>query len=708
MKTNCTKIILFSIIFFLFSLGGGFAQRIISPVSGTWSNKQCLILNTGDGSECYYSYSGTDPLTSGFAYDGPILIDAVGDVTLRVVSLNGDKKEELSVSFTVQESSGSFAENSQERDFLEKVNGNPVLVYTPGASIQIPEKLLYALGDGGKPFMNGTTLSLAIGNRLSRYLPCTVSDGTKRWRFVIFVSGGDAGILAKKNVPFELNGWNEFVWKGEKLIYCIDDGLWSADTSPKYLDRSKIHIIRWQNVAYEKGNPIQSFALPAMPKIDVRSDAKNKGPVTFSIRGDSRYRMEILSSGASGDVLENIGLFSQAVFDTFEGDAISGKATFAFYCDGVYQGVLSAEYNIDNQPPLMPEFISSANTYFARSSVDLRIASEIGAEIFYAISEPVEVDDSNMEDHDALDAIETGTYRVYGGIPIQLKSGTNKAHFYKVRSYATDGAGNTSAVSEYRVVIDEFNYYLDENASALGADGSKRHPFNSFTKALQVINKNRFTRFYVAGTVELPISETVITSNCEFVSQKEARFVIPPTGSLTLQTASLSAKNCVFEKEGTDSTVTANGRMFKLENAAISFDGCEIVGVFGENGTAFNATSSVLDFVRTGLTVQSEGYACGVSSADSKVTGKDSQFTAVAQTAVNFSVQGGLFELRSSTCKVVSHLGRIAELSSTNARITGTNYTGEFENKVSSIVPIWKDDKTLILEYTGNTAVGFN
>ena len=699
---------IFCILFFSLLTAATFAQRIISPAPGTWSNKQCLNLNTSDGSECYYSYSGTDPLTSGFAYDGPILIDATGDVTVRVVCMSGDTKEELNVSFTVQETTGDFAENSPEKKFLENLNDNPVLIYNPGASIQIPEKLLYALGDGGKPFLNGAPLSLALGNRLSRYLPCTVSDGTKRWRFVIFVSGGEAGILAKKNVPFEISGWNEFNWKGEKLIYSIDDGLWSADSTPKYLDRSKPHIIRWQSVAYEKGNPIQTFALPAMPKIDVRSSAKNKGPVTFSIRGDSRYRMEILSSGASGDVLENIGLFTQATFDTFAGDAINGKAAFAFYCDGVYQGVLYAEYNIDNQPPLMPEFISTANTYFARSEVDLRIASEIGAEIFYAISDPVEVDDSNMEDHAALDGIETGTYRVYGNIPIHLKSGTDKAYFYKVRSYATDGAGNTSAVSEYRVVVDEFNYYLDESASALGADGSKKHPFNSFAKILQVINKNRFTRVYVTGTIDVPISETVISSNCEFVSLKDARFVVPPTGSITLQTASLSAKNCVFEKEGTDATVMANSRFFKLENAAISFDSCEIVGVFGENGTAFNAVSSVLDFVRTGLTVQSEEYACGVSSADSKVTGKDSRFVAIAQTAVNFSVQGGLFELRSSECKVVSHLGRVAELSSTNARITGSNYMGEFDNKVSSVLPIWKDEKTLMLEYTGNTATGFN
>lgn len=703
------KYAFFCALIFLCAVAGGYAQRIISPVSGSWANKQCLVLDTNDGSECFYSYSGTDPLTSGFAYDGPVLIDAVGEVTVRVVCLKGDRKEELSVSFTVLEDESLFDENSQEYAFLKKINENPLLVYSYGNDIRVPERFLYSLGDGAKPYMSGRNLSLAPGNRLSRYLPCILTtDGSIHWRFVIFVSGGEPGVLAKKSVPFAISEWHEFVWKGEKLIYCIDDGLWSADTKPVYLDRTVPHIIRWQSVAYENGNPVQSFLLPAKPAVEVRSVAKHKGPVTFLIRGDSRYRMELISSGTSGDVPENVGLISQATFDTFDGDEISGKAEFAFYCDGVYQGNLSADYDIDNQPPLMPEFASSAHTYYARSSVTLRILAEANSEVYYAVSNPVEVDETNMDDDDALDDIPVGNYHVYGGIPVRLKSGNDKAQFYKVCAYAADVAGNVSAVSEYRVVIDEYNYYIDSMASPLGADGSKNRPFNSFAKALEVINKGRFTRFYVSGTIDLPVSETVISSNCEFIAVKDARFVLPPSGAVTLQAASLSARNCVFEKETGDETMPSNGAFFKLENAAVSFDSCEIVAVFGQNGTAFNATSSVLDFHSTGITVQSDSYACDVSATDSKLTGKNSRFSAVAQTAVNFSVQGGLFELRSSECKVVSHLGRIAELTHTNARITGTSYTGEFDGKVSAILPIWKDEKTLLLENNDNTIYGFN
>ena len=245
-----------TVLAFLFATCSAFAQRIISPVPGTWANKQCLVLNTTDGSECFYSYSGTDPLTSGFAYDGPVLIDETGDVTVRVVSVKGDQKEELSVTYTVKEVENPYPAETVENAFVSKMCENPLLVYSFGTAIQIPEKMLYALGDGAKPFMSGRVLSLSSANRLSRYLPCTVTNGNSRWRFVIFVSGGEAGVLAKKDVPFEINGWNEFIWKGEKLIYCIDNGMWSADTNPAYLDRSVPHVVRWQNVAYEKGKPV--------------------------------------------------------------------------------------------------------------------------------------------------------------------------------------------------------------------------------------------------------------------------------------------------------------------------------------------------------------------------------------------------------------------------------------------------------------------
>ena len=64
--------------------------EIISPVEGTWANRQPLVLDCAPETEVYYSFSGYDPLEFGFAYDGPVLIDLNGNITLNLVAVHGD------------------------------------------------------------------------------------------------------------------------------------------------------------------------------------------------------------------------------------------------------------------------------------------------------------------------------------------------------------------------------------------------------------------------------------------------------------------------------------------------------------------------------------------------------------------------------------------------------------------------------------------
>ena len=57
---------------------------IVSPRSGTWMNKQPLVLEVPESCEVFYSFSGSHPMESGFAYDGPVMLDAEGDVSVRI------------------------------------------------------------------------------------------------------------------------------------------------------------------------------------------------------------------------------------------------------------------------------------------------------------------------------------------------------------------------------------------------------------------------------------------------------------------------------------------------------------------------------------------------------------------------------------------------------------------------------------------------
>lgn len=716
LKKSIARFFIFFLVFPFFA-----ATRVVSPVEGNWGNRQSLVLNVSDGADCFYSYSGTDPLTSGFAYDGPVLIDAEGDVTVRIVCVKGSSREEYQISYQVSRTSSAFDEGSLEQNFISTISANPLFPFESGDMLTIPSTLYYSMGDGNQPKLNGTVLSLAPENRLSRYIPCVVTDGTSKWRFVLFLSGGEAGTFAKKEVPFSITNWTEFTWKGENLIYQIDDGLWSADKNPKILDRSVSHVISWQSVAYEAGNPVQRFTLPQRPALEVRSKETGRDPVTFTLNGDAGYRMEVISSGAPGDFPISNGLYYQTTFDTFAGDAIGGEAVFAVFYDGVYQGELTAPYLIDKKPPQSPKIISSVQSVYARKPVELNFESDELTSVYYAVSAPVFApSDKTIQELRAR--VENGAFLPYDGSKITLESKDNRAVFFKVAAYACDAVGNRSQTTEYSVIIDEFDYYLVSGSDDDGADGSRLHPFGTVKKALEAINGGKYAHFYVSGTFEFPEGEQVISSNCTFEpfedgvvasgvekieDSRSVRFIFPCDSSLVLRSASLVAEGCTFEKAVSAEGKRSTASFFKLENAVMNLSDCEIVGVFDTTGTIFSAASSVLDLQNTGITVQGASYACCVSAAESKVTAKKSRFTAIAKTAVDFSVNGGLFELRDNTCKVIAHLGRIAELTKTNARYTGNTFSAELESSSKKVSAVWKDEESLILEDSENQVTGF-
>lgn len=681
-----------------------FAQRVISPVSGVFANRQSLVLDLSDGAEAYYSYSDSNPLVSGFAYDGPVLIDTAGAVSLRVIVLADAKQEEYEIHYTVDEIQNPFAPESAEGVFIDSVTAENVLLCSGENAIDIPESFLFCVGDDGEPVIKGTSLFVRPENRLSRYVPCTVTDGTSLWRFMVYVSGGDAGVFAKFAVPFEIQDWNVLTFTGRNLIWCIDDGIWSASDIPTTIDRSTAHTVYWQNVAYEKGNPIQSFVLPAVPVL--RAEKENNS-VVFRIDGDMRYRMELVSGGSSGEVRESQGVLTEAVFDTFSGDCISGNAVFAVYCGGVYQGNLSARYEIDKKPPAPPRFISSENGFYVRNDVELSIEAEKGARIFFSVAGPYPAaSDSYIDVSSRFDFIENGNFDVYDASSIRLKAGTDTAVYYRIMSYARDEAGNTSSVSEYAVIIDEYNYFIDADAPSFAADGSRSHPYNSFEQVLSVINSGRFAHFFVSGTVVLPEGETVISSNSSFTGLSGAKLLFCSSSFITVNGASLEIQNCVLEKQKYNEKDSA-GRFFVLENSAVNFEDCEFLSIFDDSGTAFTGMKSVLRFTNSGLTVQGTGYSCGISAIDSKIVLKKSRFAAVSDTAVNFSLSGGSFEISDSECMVISRLGRIIEASGVNLKLSDNVFRGDFSKKTRGVKPVWYDEKSLVLDDTNNVTEGF-
>lgn len=114
--------------------------RVLNPVPGTWANKQILVVDSPSSSSVYYSLSGEDPETSGIAYDGPVLIDLDGNVSVSVaiIDKNGEKQLEK-IEYKV--SPASLPEEEKAGSFVETINLNGSVDYNCGDVFSIPSSL---------------------------------------------------------------------------------------------------------------------------------------------------------------------------------------------------------------------------------------------------------------------------------------------------------------------------------------------------------------------------------------------------------------------------------------------------------------------------------------------------------------------------------------------------------------------------------------
>ena len=146
MNHTLLKKFLFTIFASFFLLAESFALSkvdIISPSSGVWANKQPLVISTSENAEIFYSTSGTDPAVTGFAYDGPVLIDQTGPVDLRIVAIDDkSNKQEFRISYSVKE---EFASEKEVSTFISSLSATPVIQYTSGDVIEMPSSVILSV-----------------------------------------------------------------------------------------------------------------------------------------------------------------------------------------------------------------------------------------------------------------------------------------------------------------------------------------------------------------------------------------------------------------------------------------------------------------------------------------------------------------------------------------------------------------------------------
>ncbi|MDE5897731.1 MAG: chitobiase/beta-hexosaminidase C-terminal domain-containing protein, partial [Treponemataceae bacterium] len=306
------------------------AQTVVNPVAGIWSNRQPLVIDVPPGGIAYYSLNGDDPESSGFAYDGPVLLDVDGVVLLRVAVVAPDgSKHTDSVEYAV--SAAPLPADADAQAFVRDVASRGIVDYTAGDGLSIPPSLECSVGQDADVFDAGTVLSVPADAALARCVPCTVTDGAGMWRFVINVVPAASGVFSRRDVPFEVEDWDTVRFADKKFIYKIDDSWWHQPDVAVRLDRTKSHMISWQRIDYSPENPVKFFVLP--PKPQIVSETDRNGAVSLFFADGGGYQLGLVDGSGSPSELRG-----RICIDTFQGDVCEGAVSIGFFYDSVYQG----------------------------------------------------------------------------------------------------------------------------------------------------------------------------------------------------------------------------------------------------------------------------------------------------------------------------------------------------------------------------------
>ncbi|MCR5495853.1 MAG: chitobiase/beta-hexosaminidase C-terminal domain-containing protein [Treponema sp.] len=698
-----TKIFKSAFLAFLLFLPSLFWAQVISPESGTWANRQLLIVDVPQDGNVFYSLNGSDPETSGFAYDGPVLIDLAGEVSVNVSIIDKvGNRISRKISYIVNEMEPS--KDAASSEFIKKINSQGIIEYLPGETFIIPSSLEYAFGEKADIFTGGCELSLSDEMVVSRFLPCVVTDGKGKWRFIVKISPVKSGIFSRKDVPFEIIDWNTLVFNDKSFIYKIDDQWWSQPKERVALDRTVNHMISWQSVDYSKQNVVKFYNLP--PKPELNKEVSENGSIKFTLDSQHPYKIGLIQNNN-----ESSELYDSIEIDTFKGDNFDGKVSLGIFYDSVCQSKLDIPFSIHRKNPRAPMILPSEEGGFARQAVRVAIASTEKNSVYYAISGPVILDeDYTVTADEILFDLNSVSYQKDKNVAVILEPKNEGAAAYKVSAYCVDDHGNKSKTSEYAVIIDQRNFFLDGTITdpemIKKANGTIKYPFTEFAQILPLINKSRFVHVRVNGEVKVPEGTSKITSNCKIDGTNDARLILSPSSNFTIKNSSVSFSNCIITLAESRNT-RETSFLFNLERAVLYFEGVELSSVFGKSGTIINSDNSVVDIVNSGLTASAESYSSIISSVKSKLKIKKSRLTVVAGTAVNISAQGGLVEISNSTCIVTGVMGRIAELFDTHSTITGNNFIGDLKKPMGNNKPVYEDKKNYSVAFSDNNITGF-
>lgn len=699
---------LFFVIYISFS-AFAFSQQIVNPIAGKWNNLQSLVVDMPQGCNAYFSFGEQDPLQNGLVYDGPVEIEMTEDIHLNVAFVFDDgtvKKQE--VSYYVEPF--STLEETESSAFLSKISSG-IVDYVAGEVFEIPQQMKFQFSSDVYSYEAGTALKLPAECVAQRFVGCTLTDGSRKYRFVMRILPSSNGIFSRKDVPFEIRNWNEISFTDKSFIYKIDDQWWKPAGETVELDSSVSHMISWQNIDYSAENPVKFFVLPAKPKIISSIEKYGVKKLSFDVDKsiEKDFKMGILDSALDSQVL-----FDSLLFDTFPSDHYKGSVEVGFFFDSVLLAKKTVSFDINRKRPSSPKITSSSESEFSRKNVTIDFSSSTNDKIFYKVFGPVSAaNNTDKIDFDSFGKDKDFQFLEYNNVPLVLSSVKEGANVFVLRAYCQDLNGNISDEIQAKYIIDNTDFYIDSSKKSVFAyngNGTKDAPFTSFEQVMECLPFSRYLRVHVKGIVSLPDSKISINTNCSFVGEDDARLVLGRKTQFEVKNASLTAASLIFELSS-DSKKSGRGQLkntwINVDRGVLDFSDCIISNTFQKAGTLINAANSVVNFRNCQISINSLDYASVVSSFDSKINISSSHFAAVSNTCVLFSISKGIFNLNGSECMLFGNLGRVAELFGAESSIKGNVFSAELSSQLGVNQAIFEDEKNKRIEYSENSVSGF-
>jgi hypothetical protein len=687
--------------------------QVISPKSGTWANLQPLVLETKSNAEVYYSLNGSDPLKSGFAYDGPVLINTDGDVTVRISAVLKNISESFSINYTVTK--------KEPLPFIFQKNFNAFVTINSKTAIDIPNTYEYEIGQSGikNP---GCLLKFDKPVAISRLVPLVIYSGVDEYRYVL-QTGDEKALCYLSGSQFDVtfNQWNYITFKnGGPVVYSVDGGtLMQSKSGHIKIDRSKDHTISWyynnpyditnkntkinkeDNKSFEK----KLFVPAKTTLIGVPESFVSTKAVSLQAK-NSDYLL-----GFKDDNGQQV-YCQQLTVDVLAGDAIGFDKNISFYYDGAEQGSVSVAFIIDKIPPLAPEIISSASKFYSRENVKIDFDSD--ATVYYAIADPIisktgfYLDKNNIDQFPLLHVTDNA-FKKYDGNPLILESPDTSARLFTVYAYSKDFAGNKGKTSTYRVIVDTSNYYIDKKVQLVSEeieeDGSPAFPYTNLDSLAKLATSTKKNIVHVKGHfVSVPALN--VTGNLSIEGDGDTRFDFAAGCGISVTGGDLSVNACTMKYVEYTSNDIFRKYMINVQNASLFLSDCELVSRPGATGSAINVQNSKIRVENTGITVQAIAYVSTISAENSELVLKELRSVGVAQTAVGISVNKGMCSLDSCTFSFLADLPRALECTNSSIYLKDSRY--ESKKSMNNVPAIWMDKTSKLLGNENNIVAGFS